>query len=127
MEALLIQWVQEHLDVIRYAAVVIGFVYSYYRRFVADQRDDRRELQKNDYIIRLTEDLTEANRLKDLVHETVNAHVNEKNILIVNNMELQQTIDALHHIIEHLQQRLAALDGLQTDTISLGTLTDCKE
>lgn len=127
MEALLIQWVQQHLDVIRYAAVVIGFVYSYYRRVIADQRDDRRELQKNDYIIRLTEDLAEANRLKDLAHETVNAHVNEKNILTVNNIELQQTIDALHHIIEHLQQRLAALDGLQTDTISLETPTDCKE
>jgi predicted house-cleaning noncanonical NTP pyrophosphatase (MazG superfamily) len=120
METLIIQWVQTHIDVIRYGAILFGFFYSYHRRFVLDRREDYRELLKNKYIARISEDLAETKRLRELADAAVIAHVAEKNALLADNITYQQTIIELHKIIENFMQHLvvnqpSVIDGGKKD------------
>ena len=53
MEKFIILWINQHIDIIKYAAIVLGFIYSAYRQFVSDRREDKSHEQQDNCIDRL--------------------------------------------------------------------------
>jgi len=111
MEALLINWVQLHVETLRYGAVVIGFIYSYWRKFAAARLDDKDKIIKNDYISKLIKDLIEANRIIKDAEERLALQLNEKKLLLEDNTQLQSTVSEINIVIANLQTRLSEIES----------------
>jgi hypothetical protein len=112
MEFLLIHWVQSHVETLRYGAVVIGFIYSYWRKFTSAQLEDKDRIIKNDYILKLARDLIETNQLKDDVEKRAALQLDEKNLLFEDNTKLQKTVTEFNTVITDLKTRLSEIENV---------------
>lgn len=108
MEDSLIQWVHRHVDIIKYAGIAFGILYSCYRRLLTDRRTDQREVQKDEYVETLTEHLLEAQKREDVARDEMIRQTADYQRTIIDNETLKKTIVDLHDTISQLQTQLKA-------------------
>jgi len=96
VDRIVVEWVHHNIDVIRYLAVVVGFIYSYYHRVIVDRREDKIDTMKNDYIDKLANDLKETVLLKETL-------LREKETLVKTNRQLETENQLLISALESPQ------------------------
>jgi cell division protein FtsB len=110
MADFLVQWVRQHIDLLKYSGLGFGFAYSCYRRLITDHREDRRQGQRDDYVEQLTGHLTAAQRREDLAHAELTRQTTENHALHAANEDLKRLVTTQQDIIDRLNRR-------QTETV----------
>ena len=104
MEAMIIHFIQQHIDLLKYGGLFLGIVYSYYRRIITDRRDNQLNDQRVGYVKQLTDRVVELQHQEDLQHENHLTTDTERQALRDTNEELRNTIKELHETIEDIRK-----------------------
>lgn len=121
MEIIIVNFIHNHVEILKYLSILVGILYSMYRRIVSDRRGDDLGEQRTKYVKRLAEKviMLEQHDEQSKVSQTkVNEEV--KNELLRANSELMKHVHDLRDTIEELERRLGEIEspeeGLQPTT-----------
>jgi polyhydroxyalkanoate synthesis regulator phasin len=109
MEQFSVAWIQHHLDMLKYFAIAVGWLYAYYRRIRRDYTEDHRQKQTDDLMVEVGKLLAEI-RLRS---DTSPAELTKKLAGLLTDHDetavLQDNVTELRAAVERLTHQLAEL------------------